>query len=305
MTLNQIGPYTEENTSKTIQALGTTVHYHEMGEGEPIIFLHSYGPGTTAWITWHKVLPAFAQHYRCIAMDLPNFAKTGPVVYEVQGSVHKFQAETALALMDALGIEKAHLVGNSQGGQTAMEFSYMFPDRVNKLVWGAGHINVGVGMYLLGNMFPEEGIRASMVAAEDPTNDNVRKYLEWHLHDKTLITDELVDYIVQMHTGRPDMTEARGKVTRNSDPYPDNMREMEKITAPTLLVWGRDDHVCYVEIGIAALNVTKNSRLVILKDTGHWVPFERPAEYVAHVLPFLQGYERYEPETVVKAMARA
>lgn len=294
MPLNQIGPYTEENTSRTIQALGTTVHYHEMGEGDPVIFLHSYGPGTTAWITWHKVLPAFAKHFRCIAMDLPNFARTGPVVYEVQGSVHKFQAEMALALMDELGIEKAHLVGNSQGGQTAMEFSYMFPDRVNKLVWGAGHINVGTGMYLLGNMFPEEGIRASSVVMQDPTAENMRKYMELHVFDQSLVTDELVDYLVEAHTGRPDITDARGKVTRNDDPYPDNMREMEKITADTLLVWGRDDRVCYVEIGIAALNVTKKSRLVILKDTGHWVPFERPTEYVAHVLPFLQGYEQFE-----------
>ncbi len=292
--------YTEESTSRTVQGLGTTIHYHEVGQGEPIIFLHSYGPGTTAWITWHKVLPAFAKHFRCIAMDLPNFAKTGPVVYEVQGSVHKFQAETVIALMDSLGIDKAHLVGNSQGGQTAMEFAYMFPDRINKLVWGSGHINVGTGMYLLGNMFPEEGIRASMDVDKNPTQETMRKYLELHIVDHSLITDELVDYLLRMHD-QPGMAEARGKVTRNSDPYPDNMREMEKITAPTLIVWGRDDHVCYVEIGIAALNVTKDSRLVILKDTGHWVPFERPAEYTAQVLSFLKGYEEYEPQAAQMA----
>src|SRR6187551_3038520 len=87
-----VSEFTEEGTSKTVEAMGTTIHYHEVGEGPPAIFLHSYGLGTTAWITWHKVLPAFAKHFRCIAMDLPNFAKTGPVMYDAP--IHTFQAKT-------------------------------------------------------------------------------------------------------------------------------------------------------------------------------------------------------------------
>ena len=50
--------FTEEGTSKTVQAMGQTIHYHEVGEGyPPVLMFHSFGPGTTAWITWHKVLP--------------------------------------------------------------------------------------------------------------------------------------------------------------------------------------------------------------------------------------------------------
>jgi pimeloyl-ACP methyl ester carboxylesterase len=49
--------------------------------------------------------------------------------------------------------------------------------------------------------------------------------------------------------------------------------------------------MCLVEIGINALNLTPNSRLVILRDTGHWAPFERPVEYAAHVMTFLAGYD--------------
>ncbi len=47
---------TEAGTSKTIQAGGMTVHYHDVGSGQPVLFLHSYGPGTTAWITFHKAV---------------------------------------------------------------------------------------------------------------------------------------------------------------------------------------------------------------------------------------------------------
>ena len=72
---------TEAGTSKTIAAGGMNVHYHDVGAGPPVLFLHSYGPGTTAWITFHKTVGALSQHFRCILMDLPNFSKTGPIVY--------------------------------------------------------------------------------------------------------------------------------------------------------------------------------------------------------------------------------
>ena len=96
------GGLTEEATSRTIEAGGMKIHYHDVGEGDPIVFLHSYGPGTTSWITWHKVIDDFAREFRCIMMDLPNFGRTGPVTFEEP--VHNLQARTALALLDALGV---------------------------------------------------------------------------------------------------------------------------------------------------------------------------------------------------------
>ena len=279
------GQLTEEGTSKTVQALGMTIHYHDIGTGDPIILLHSYGPGSTAWITFFKNFPELSKHYRCIAMDLPNFAKTGPAIYDEP--IHSFQAKTALALMDALGIEKAHIVGNSQGGQTAMVFAYKYPDRINKLVWGGGHIGVGPGgsEYVLSNR-REEGIRLAREAGQDPTKENLRRYLLGHINDEALVTDELVDYIHKMYTGRPDLAEARSKsrgVSYNHRQY------IVNIKAPTLMIWGRYDRVCQFEIGINALNHIPNSRLVVINDTGHWTPFERPEEYNSHVLNFLKG----------------
>ena len=91
---------TEQGTSRTIRAADMDVHYHDIGSGDPIVLLHSYGPGTTGWIVFHKILPKLAQRYRCIVMDMPNFGKTGPVTYNEP--VHNLQARTAVALLDAL-----------------------------------------------------------------------------------------------------------------------------------------------------------------------------------------------------------
>src|SRR5207245_10488878 len=132
---------TEAETSKTVQAGRMTVHYHDIGTGDPVLFLHSYGPGTTAWITFHKIVGALSQHFRCILMDLPNFSKTGPIVYKE--GVHAVQARTAVALLDALGIPRAHFVGNSQGGQSSMVVAMTHPDRVSTLVMGGTHIGTG------------------------------------------------------------------------------------------------------------------------------------------------------------------
>ena len=130
--------------------------------------LHSYGPGTTGWITFHKVLPAFAEHYRCIVMDLPNFGRTGPVVYNEP--LHNLQARTAVGLMDVLGIDKAHLVGNSQGGQSAMVLAAHDPHRVDKLVFGACHIRTGGDLYLMGNR-PSEGSLVTREVRDNPTRE--------------------------------------------------------------------------------------------------------------------------------------
>jgi pimeloyl-ACP methyl ester carboxylesterase len=271
--------------------MGTTIHYHEMGEGYPIIFLHSFGPGTTAWVTWYKVLAEFAKHFRCIAMDLPNFAKTGPV--EQDENIHSFQAKTALALMDALGIQKAHVVGNSQGGQSAMSFAYHYPDRISKLVWGAGHVGTMGGYpneYLISN-YPEEGVMAAIEVMREPTHDNFRRYLRSMLFDPNLVMDELINYLMSMHTGRPDLVEARERIFTRPMPH-DHSREMMTISCPTLIVWGRNDRTCTFEIGINALNLTPNATLVVLKNTGHWVPFERPEEYTRQVLAFLRDDEQ-------------
>ena len=260
------------------------MHYHDIGAGEPVLFLHSYGPGTTAWITFHKVVGALSRHFRCILMDLPNFSKTGPIVYHE--GLHAVQARVAVALLDALGIPRAHFVGNSQGGQSSMVAAITYPDRVIKFVMGGSHIGTGGDRYLMANR-PSEGMRATREALADPTRANIRRYLRVHLDDEALVTDELVDYIHRAHTWSPAFDEAR----RQSVSVPhDYTPELPGIEAPVLLIHGRYDRMVAFEVSVAILNHVRDSRVVLLNACGHWPPFEKPAEYTAHVLAFLKGY---------------
>jgi 2-hydroxy-6-oxonona-2,4-dienedioate hydrolase len=275
---------TEDATSRTIEAGGMLVHYHDTGAGEPVLFLHSYGPGTTAWITFYKTIGALSQHFRCILMDLPNFSKTGPIVY--REGVHAVQARTAIALLDALGIGCAHFVGNSQGGQSSMVAAITYPQRVGKFVMGGSHIGTGGDRYLMANR-PSEGSRATREALANPSRENIRRYLRVHIDHEALVTDELVDYIHRAHTWSPAFEEARRQCV--SVPH-DYTPDLAGIQAPVLLIHGRYDRMVAFEVSIAILNHITDSRLVLLNNCGHWPPFEKPDEYAAQVLAFLKGY---------------
>src|SRR5579871_5360308 len=264
---------TEEATSRTVEAGGMTVHYHDLGAGDPVLFLHSYGPGTTAWITFYKVIGVLSQHFRCILMDLPNFSKTGPIVY--REGVHGLQARTAVALLDALGIARAALVA-----------AINYPDRVMKFVMGGSHIGTGGDRYLMANR-PSEGSRATRRALDNPSRENIANYLRVHIDDEQLVTDALIDYIHHAHTWSPQFAAARAQsVSLPHDYTPD----LPGIRQPVLLIHGRYDRMVPFEVSIAILNHVANSRLVLLNNCGHWPPFEKPEEWTAQVLAFLKGY---------------
>ncbi|MGE0685519.1 MAG: alpha/beta fold hydrolase, partial [Dehalococcoidia bacterium] len=129
---------TEEGTSRTFQdSKGMTIHYHDIGQGEPVIFIHTYGPGSTAWLTWHKVVGEFAKHFRCLLLDMVNFGRSGPEVFNEP--VHSVTARAARALMDHLNIPSAMFVGNSMGGTCSIVEAIEAPERVKKIVVGGSH----------------------------------------------------------------------------------------------------------------------------------------------------------------------
>ena len=278
---------TEAETSKTIQAADVRIHYHEAGKGEPVVFLHSYNAGSTAWLNFHKNLVPLSNHFRCILMDLVNWGRSGPLIYKEYS--HVFHARMAIALLDALGIQKASMVGNSVGGSSVLACAVGYPDRVNKIVVGACHIpSAGTTPDPIGNR-PSEGSRANNEVLENPTQENIRRSMRVHLDDETLVTNELVEYMYQNITSHPDHQEARrnsvGSGTRSSS----QLFELPNVNHPTLVVQGRYDRMVSVEAGLTILNYIPDSRLMVFNRCGHWPPYEHPDEYNSLVLNFLKS----------------
>jgi pimeloyl-ACP methyl ester carboxylesterase len=259
-----------------------TIHYHDIGEGEPVIFIHTYGPGSTAWLTWHKVVGAFARHFRCILMDMVNFGRSGPEVFNEP--VHSVQSRAARALMDALNIPSAMFVGNSMGGTCCIVEAIEAPERVKKLVVGGSHASTGGDPYIIAN-FPSEGSLSVRETQENPTRENFVRYLKTHIYDQELASDpELLEYVTGVFNGADDHREANRKST--VVPH-SNLGSLSGITVPVKIVQGRFDRMVTVEQALMLMGYMPQADLAVLNRCGHWAPYERPEAYVEQVLPFL------------------
>src|SRR5919197_5539267 len=151
--------------------------------------LHGGGPGASAWSNFGRNLPVFAQRYRTILVDQPGFGDSDKP--EITKQYFTFSADALLALLDKLGVERVHLVGNSLGGGTAVRFALRHPDRADRLVlMGPGGLSL--------NVFaadPTEGVKRLMEFGRPPgpTKEKLAAFLKTLVHNQKLVTDELVE----------------------------------------------------------------------------------------------------------------
>ena len=118
---------------QSVEANGIRTNYLEQGTGdETVVLVHGSGPGVTSYANWRLVIPALAENFRVVAPDMVGFGfsdRPKDVTYSLQT-----WADQTVGVMDALGIEKAHLIGNSFGGGIALRLATRHPDRVQKMV---------------------------------------------------------------------------------------------------------------------------------------------------------------------------
>ncbi|CDO35241.1 alpha/beta fold hydrolase [Novosphingobium sp. KN65.2] len=274
---------TEAATSKFVQLPSLKVHYNEAGEGEPLICCIGNGPGTSAWVVYHRVVETLSKHFRCLLLDQPGYGKSDPVVLKGE-SRSQMYARTLLEFMDALGIAEATIVDMSFGAQTGQLFAIRHPDRVRKLVLHAP----GVRMPPIFTVGTSNAVLAMQAAFRNPSMDTMRSMMHQFLYNGAQYSDEelMLQDRLDAWLSRPELEEAR----RASDNVQININEeLKKITAPSILIHGRDDPLMGgPEAAIVLLNYLQDSRLVILNKCGHWVPFERPDEFCRLVVDFVK-----------------
>ncbi len=272
---------TESATSRYAQAGPIRVHYNEAGAGPPLIFCEGQGPGTSAWVVYHRVVGALSQRFRCLLLDQPGYGKSDAIAVKGE-SRSTMYARTVRDFMDALGIEKATIVDMSFGAQTGQVFAVENPGRVDRLVLHAS----GVGGPTLFGHEPQEGILAMAEAFENPTLESMRKMMDACLWNGASYSDEdlLLQERLDAWLSRPDQDEARRKSERVQR---DLTAELRKVTVPVLQIHGRNDRVTPLEGALRLLNYLPDTRLMIFNHCGHWAPFERPTEFSRLVADFL------------------
>lgn len=265
-----------------VQAGQVRVHYGEAGEGHPVICLHGTGPGAHAWANFRLNAGALADRYRTLLVDLPRFGRSEKVV--VQGPRLDFLAGVMRDMMDVLGIERAHFVGNSLGGQVAIKLAIDAPERVGRTVLVApapiGH-SVFVPM-------PTETVRmiADYYAGTGPSYEKMRLLMRSLVYDPASLSEDMIRERYQASVD-PEV------IAANKGPHWAHQsleHELDRARCPTLLVWGQDDRASPLDHGLVMLRKMPRARLYVLARCGHSVQLERAEEFNRLAVDFLADH---------------
>lgn len=281
--------WTEEGTSKFVSIregdADLNIHYNDTESGEEVVvMLHGSGPGASGWANFNRnIQPLTDAGYRVILMDSPGWSKSDTIVND--GSRSHLNARVLKGLVDALDLNRIHIIGNSMGGHSAVAFALEYPEHVDKLILMGG----GTGGGSLFAPMPAEGIKRIGKLYRDPTMENLKEMMDIFVFDTSNLTEELFQARLDNILARRDHLENFVKSSQaNPKQFPDVGHRLGEIANETLIVWGRDDRFVPMDTGIRLVNGLQRAELHIFNRCGHWVQWEYADKFNRMVLDFLR-----------------
>ncbi|TMG53883.1 MAG: alpha/beta fold hydrolase [Chloroflexi bacterium] len=234
------------------------------GRGDPIVLIHALG----GWAeNWRAVMaPLAATGRRVIALDLPGFGESErPKRVRYFGPDEAFYPAFVLAAMEALGIERAHVAGNSMGGAVAFMTAVTAPPRVSSLVLVApGGLGRDVAFFLRACALPGFGLLAQAIRYGEPS---------------------FPEFVRALAAG----VGIRGVRRSVRDAW---ISRAPQYGGPALIVWGREDRVLPVAHLDELRDVLARAEVHVIERCGHIAMAERPEEFLRVTLPFLARAEQ-------------
>lgn len=278
-------------THKTVVVNGISLHYVTGGQGEPVLLLHGY-PET--WYAWRKVMPALSRKYTVIAPDMRGLGDSSRP--DNEDYTKKSVAGDMYKLVQSLGYKQISLIAQDMGGPVAASFAGMHPEAVRKMV-------------IIDTLIPGYGLEAAMDTAHGGswhfglfadretalllTKGREKEFFtQWafrgkYVVDKATFTDTDIREYVRHYAAPGGMAAGFGYYQAFAQDAKDNaaLFAQAKITCPILAVGGESG------IGEGTLksmkNLSTNVRGVIVKNCGHFVNEESPAELSRIAIEFL------------------
>jgi len=254
------------------------IRYIDAGRGPPVVFLHGLG---ASMYTWRKNLGAVAAAgFRVIAFDNRGFGLSDkpPAPYD-----NAAYARLAIALMDSLGLSNAVLVGHSMGGAIAAEVAIEYPQRVRGLIL-VGSAGLGAGEPLLFRVARWPVLGPAILAFRG--RGFTARLLKATYFDPSKVTEGDVDQYYA-----PVAQPAHGRALRGvlRQFHFDGLKgRLDKILAPTVVLWGEEDRWLPVGLGRALAAGITRSAFVSVPHAGHSVQEEAPDEVNHLVIRFLK-----------------
>jgi abhydrolase domain-containing protein 6 len=264
-------------TIKSVNIPDFKIVYAEGGTGDTIVFVHGFGGSKDRWL---KIAKYFTTNYRVIMLDLPGFgdsSKPQDAKYNIMSQVERLNL-----FVNELRLTKFHLVGNSMGGAIASSYAATYPQMVKTLaLFDAAGVKTPVKSEL--GLLLEKG--ENPLAIKDP--DDYDKLLKLAYFNPPHIPSFVKRYLAKQEIETEPLNK---KIFSDiSTDVLSTENKLNKITAPTLIVWGDSDKLIDISsVPIFEKNI-KNSKSVIIKECGHMPHMEKPAETASIYQDFLNG----------------
>lgn len=270
-----------------VQVMGRPINVIEIGSGEPVLFVHGLGG---SWQNWLEQLPVLAHGRRAIAFDLPGFGSSPMPAQRISIPLY---ARTVAALMDALQVPSAAIVGNSMGGEITLELALSDPQRVKRMVLvspaGISTRAVAERLPLIRALYPPAYAVSRWIgekADELTRRPRIRAALMKAVAARPRkIAPEFAAEQIR-GVGKPGFLPALEAIVSHSETL---SQRLPQIDCPTLVLWGDEDPVVPVRDVDAFTQAIAGARKVVWKGIGHVAMFERGAEFNALLDAFLQA----------------
>lgn len=263
----------------SLPTCGYRTNCHDAGQGETVLLLHGSGAGVSGWANWRGLIPELSKQRRVIAPDLVGFGYTEtPEDFEFR--FLNSWVDQVLAVLDALGVERAHIVGNSFGGSLALWLARRAPERTGRLIlMGPGGWPATVG--------PE------LAALWDykPSPEAMRTAMSVMAYNQALVTEELVQmrYRSTLRAGAQEIFERvfPKPHQRWLDAQALSIGDLQAIENHVLLIHGRDDRVVPSSVSWNLHQHLPNSQFHSIAKCGHWTMVEHATRFRQLVENFL------------------
>ena len=284
--MSTVTPPTSSAATRYLDVAGVSTAVIDTGTPQgavapPLLLLHGSGPGVTGIANWRPVIPALSADRRVIAPDQLGFGETATGEARTYGRAA--WTAHALGVMDTLGIETFDLIGNSMGGAIALSIAAVRPQAARRIVLMG---SMGVAMAL------PPGLNS--VWGYTPGVEQMRQTIGLFAYNRALITDQLVQMRYQASLDPPVRDSWDAMFPEPRQRWVDDLAlsgtELAAVTAPVLLVHGRDDRVVpWRESSAQLIDLLPNSQLHVISGCGHWTMIEKTAEFLSVVQPFISA----------------
>lgn len=262
----------------TVTANGIDIYYRREGSGEPLLLIMGLGAHSGAWTL---NIPGLAERYEVIAFDNRGAGRTSAPdePYSIRG-----MAEDTAALMEAIGVERAHVVGASMGGMIAQELAINFPERVKRLVIACSRARAGElrkRVAVAQRALWEAGVpRDAIRAIQQPWGSTSQVLQDEELPLAALALAEKDPYPIETHAYLRQL---------DATMEHDTLERLGRIQAPALVLVGGEDVLTPPYESAELASLIPGAQLRILPRGGHGFTAEYPQLFNRAVLSFLAG----------------